>query len=386
MSPLCASDTLATAEAMRRVGCKVDLNEERLIISPPTGGYIKDIGLINCGNSGTTMRLLAGFMTGNGIQGVLSGDRSLLGRPMGRIIDPLNQMGGAIVGTAGGTRAPLHIGHSVPVCISHTNTISSAQIKSAQLIASIRVGTTILEPSRSRDHTERMLRTMGATINVGLTGPITMAPTVNLCALNQIIPADFSSAAFWIVAATIVPGSDLTLPRVGLNPTRTGLIDILRAMGASIEVTYVDDTMEPFGTIRVRSAELHGVDVSGDLSLRAIDEIPVLMVAASVAKGSSTISDVAELRVKESDRLDRMTQMLCGMGAVIEQRADGVLIEGGDLIGGNEVDGRGDHRLGMSALVAGLVAQQGVSLLGAEDIATSYPKFAQTLKEVTCTR
>ena len=384
-APLCAADTQATAAAMRKVGCVVDMDETRLVVSPPPSGFVQDIGVVNCGNSGTTMRLLAGFMTGNGIQGTLLGDDSLMGRPMGRVIHPLNKMGGTVVGSSENSRAPLQIGRGVPRCVSHDNTISSAQLKSAQLIASLWVGTKIKEPRRSRDHTERMLGAMGASISVDVDGVITLAPSVRLNALHQVIPGDFSSAAFWIVAATIVPGSDLILPRVGLNPTRTGLLDILLSMGADIVLSQVESVSEPYGTIRVRSASLKAVDVAGELSLRALDEIPILMVAMSAAKGVSRISDVAELRVKESDRLDRMTQILGAMGAKIEQSPDGVVVTGGDLIGGQTVDSAGDHRLGMSALIAGLIAKKGVSLIGAEDIATSYPTFVQTLERLTCT-
>lgn len=351
---------------------------------------------IDCGNSATTLRLLAGAITGAGITATLDGSYGLRRRPMDRIVEPMRKMGAVIKTTPGGI-APLTIqeraeGQKLKP-LTYDLPVASAQVKSCLLLAALGAeGTTVLnEPGPSRDHTERMLSSMGVLVKsyeveahntirymVELTPP---NPLV-LNPLNMSLPADPSAAAFLIVAALIVPGSSLTLTGVCLNPTRTGLLDALQAMGADISVANQHDSGgELVGDLVVNYSELQGTKVDGTLVVRMIDEFPIFAIAAALAKGTTVVHEAHELRLKESDRIAMLAAELRVLGVEIEEHPDGFTIHGGELRGGT-VESHGDHRLAMSLAVAGLAAKSPVTVQHADCTAESFPSFAETLKKL----
>ncbi len=354
---------------------------------------------IDCGNSGTTMRLLAGAFAAAGVKATLDGSTGLRKRPMDRLVEPLQSMGAPIqAGPQGG--APLSLA-SRPVseplkAIDYTLPVASAQVKSALLLAGLAAdGTTILrEPGPSRDHTERMLRSMGVAVDSGIdsygayatiltrAGKIDRSSTLNLQPLNMRLPCDISSAAFLISAALITPGSELTIQGVGLNPTRTGLIEALQAMGADLKVMQgPEQGGEPYGDLLVRYSPLHGCEISGDLVVRMIDEFPVFAIVAAYADGPSVVRDAQELRYKESDRIGVLCGELRKLGVEVEEMQDGFVMHGGRPLQGGMVDPHGDHRLAMSLAVAGLAALGPVLIQGAEIIHESFPEFVPILNE-----
>ncbi len=344
--------------------------------------------VIDCGNSGTTIRLATGMLCGalpDDSMAVLTGDSSLRRRPMGRVAEPLGRMGARIDGRDGGRLAPLVV-HGGPLeRVEHRLSIASAQVKSSILLGAKRCGTSVAEPRQSRDHTERFLRAMGAPLTE-VDGTLVLEPSAP-GAWNPVdvaVPGDVSSAAFWLVAASLVPGSELTLPGVGLNPTRTGVVDALRAMGADLSVETDDSGVEPLGTLHVRGSELVGARIDGALALRSLDELPVLAVAAACASGETVIADAAELRVKESDRIQRVVAGLRALGAEVEERPDGMVLGGGGFQAERPavVDADGDHRLAMAFAVAGLVSRAGVEIHNADAVQTSYPSFFDDLNRV----
>jgi 3-phosphoshikimate 1-carboxyvinyltransferase len=332
---------------------------------------------IDCQNSGTTMRLLAGVLAGRPFTSRLDGDPSLRRRPMRRVIEPLARMGAAIVAEGGEGRAPLRIdGHPLHGAV-HALTVASAQVKSALLLAGLQAQgeTRVEEPARSRDHTERLLPHFGARVDRDGRALVVRGPQA-LTAATVTLPGDFSAAAFLIVAALLVPGSELRLADVGVNPTRTGLLDVLAAMGATVEHEPAASTdAEPRATLVVRSAELHGVPIGGELLLRTIDEFPIVCIAAARAAGRTELRDAAELRVKESDRIATMAAMLRALGVDVEELPDGLAIEGPADLRGATIDPRGDHRVAMAAAVAGLVSRAPVTITGAECAEVSFPGF-----------
>lgn len=360
-------------------------------VTPDSGGYRIDVperlhepsDVVDCGNSGTTMRLGAGVVAQIDGLTVLTGDHSLRRRPMGRIVEPLMSMGATIDGRQGRSLAPLVVRGGELRPVSHDLSIASAQVKSAILLGGRSCGARVREPRRSRDHTERFLRAMGAELREEPDGELVLDPST-WHAVDVRVPGDISSAAFWLVAASLVPGSELELPSVGLNPSRTGALDVLRKMGAEFTVSEPLDEVEPQGLITVRSAELHGIRIAGDLALRSLDELPVLAVAAVMAQGETVIADAAELRVKESDRIARIAMGLRELGAEIEERPDGMVIAGGGFHGRSRatLDANGDHRLAMAFSVAGLLAPTGVRILHADAVRTSYPGFFSELRRV----
>jgi 3-phosphoshikimate 1-carboxyvinyltransferase len=352
-----------------------------------------------CGNSGTTMRLLTGAVAASGLHAILDGSPGLRKRPMKRIVQPLQAMGVPIQASSTNT-APLEIaarpeGRRLQA-LDYTLPVASAQVKSCLLLAALDAegSTTLREPGPSRDHTENMLRGMGVSISksqipAGDTGEsyyqsrISPADTLSLSPLNFTIPGDISSAAFLIVAAAITPGSDIKLSNVGLNPTRTGLVDVLQRMGADIQITNVcKNHGEPMGDLRVRSVPLHGTRVSGSLVVRAIDEIPVLAIAAAFARGQTVVAQAEELRHKESNRIGDLCQELKRLGIEIEETQDGFVIQGGREVHGGVVSPHGDHRLAMSLAIAGLVSSTPVSIDGPEIITESFPGFRASLSEL----
>lgn len=320
---------------------------------------------VYCGNSGTTFRLLAGALVATGTAAVLDGSDGLRRRPMDRIAEPLRLMGAAIDTTDG--HAPLTIRPAPLHGITYHVPVASAQVLSCLQLAALGAGTPCVftTPGPVRDHTERMLREMG--------GRPPFKP------LRGVLPGDLSSAAFLLVAAAIVPGSRVTLTHVGLNPTRTGILDILSAMGARIVRTHVAETFgEPVGDLTLEAAPLHGVDVSGDLVVRTIDEFPALAVAAACADGITTVRDATELRYKESDRIAALVSQLSALGVEISETPDGFAIRGGTLRGGT-VRAGGDHRLAMSMALCGLVAPDPVLVEDAEILTESFPSFVPSL-------
>jgi 3-phosphoshikimate 1-carboxyvinyltransferase len=352
-----------------------------------------------CGNSATTLRLLAGALAASGTPAVLTGSAGLSRRPMGRIVLPLRQMGVPINGVKSSTgeeTAPLEISARSSTQrldpIQHTLSIASAQVKSCLLLAALAAGqpSVIEEPGPSRDHTERMLRSMGVQLasqpivqdgrtsyQVVLTPPNGRA----LTPLNTTLPGDFSSAAFLIVAALITPGSEITLQRVGLNPLRTGLLDALLSMSADIQITSQSEQGgEPVGDLIIRHSRLHGTQVAGDLVVRMIDEFPIFTVAAAYANGWTEVRDAVELRHKESDRISMLSTELRTLGVDVTETSDGFLLHGGQPLKGGSVHPHGDHRLAMSLAVAGLAAQQPVTVQDADIFTESFPGFTDILR------
>jgi 3-phosphoshikimate 1-carboxyvinyltransferase len=331
------------------------------------------------------MRLLAGILAGQAFSSILTGDQQLLGRPMRRISEPLCRMGAEIATTDG--HAPLRI-HGRPLHgHDHSLHVASAQVKSALLLAGLDADgpTTVRQPGQARDHTERMLRAMGAAIEVdGLV--VTLSATASLSPLTTTIPGDISSAAFLLVAAALVPGSDVTVLGVGLNPTRAGLLDVLQEMGAEISSSNERESgNEPLADVTVRSSSLRGVAVGGDTVVRMIDEFPALAVAATQAHGATVVRNAAELRVKETDRIATVVRELGAMGAHIEPLPDGFVVQGPTPLRGAVVDSHGDHRLAMALAVAGVAADGDVVVQGAECIADSFPGFEELMRELGAT-
>lgn len=373
-------DTRATAAAFAGMGVHIQTPSpsQRIVHGVGLHGLQAPAASIDCGNAGTGMRLLAGLLAGQRFDSVLVGDASLSRRPMGRVIDPLARMGALIDAEPGGL-PPLRIrGGGALRGVRHALPVASAQVKSALLLAGLYAGGEIevREIHPTRDYSERMLAAFGWPIAFG-EGWARLSGGHRLRATDVCVPADFSSAAFFLVAASLVPGSDLVLRAVGLNPRRTGLLSALRLMGADIvEQERREQGGELVADLRVRHAPLHGVDLPPALVPDMIDEFPALFVAAAAAQGTTRISGAAELRVKESDRLAAMARGLEALGIAVTERADGADIEGG-AIGTGRVDSRGDHRIAMSFAVAGLVAGGPVRIADCANVATSFPGFLE---------
>lgn len=378
-----AEDCLSTLRCLRALGVSIDDRGNDLEIQ---GNALREPEeILDVGNSGTTMRLLAGVLAGHAFHSVLTGDASVRGRPMDRVADPLRRMGARISGRQAGRLAPLAIDGGGLRGIAYATPVASAQVKSAVLFAGLFAEgeTAVQEPSQSRDHTERMLRGFGAEVmREGLT--TRLRGPQGLLGAEVRVPGDLSSAAFLLVAAALVSGSELAVADVGLNPTRTGVLDVLRMMGADVVVRDLkEEGGEPVGTVAVRASRLHGVVIGGDLIPRAIDELPVLAVAASLAEGETVIRDAAELRVKESDRVEALARELGRLGARIEPQPDGLAIVGMRRLRGGPVRSGGDHRIAMALAVAGLCADGPVTIDDPACIETSFPGFADVLRRAT---
>jgi 3-phosphoshikimate 1-carboxyvinyltransferase len=397
-----AGVTQAMLAALSALNVEWSLEDSALIVNGKgRTGLRTPSAPIYCGHSATTMRLLAGALAGANISCVLDGSESLCARPMRRIVDPLSELGVQIECTPEGT-APLIL-HALPLSerpqsIEINLPTASAQVKSAVLLAALNAqGRIILrEPGPSRDHTERMLKGMGAPVSFGdREGEILIeAHDGSLKPLRTAIPGDISSAAFLIVAAIIIPGSDLVLRNLGLNPTRTGILDALLAMGAKIEISPypqdIDRLGEPRGDVHVRHSELHAVDIQGPLVVRMIDEFPAFSIAAAFAHGETRVRDAVELRHKESDRIKALSAELKRIGVRIEEQDDGFKIQGGKTIPGGEMaQSYHDHRLAMAMGIAGLAAEKPITIRNAEIIAQSFPGFTHQIGQlggeiVTC--
>ncbi len=379
-----AGDCLSTLGCLRALGVSIEEDGPRVLVHGAGLRWRAPAGPLDAGNSGTTMRLLAGILSGQSFTAELTGDASLRARPMDRIVEPLSQMGARIVALGGGGRhPPLRITGGPLRGISYTLPVPSAQVKSAVLLAGLFADgeTTVIEPVPSRDHTERMLEWFGGRVTRRAGGISVTAG--ELRGRDVSVPGDISSGAFLLAAAAAQPGSDVVVDDVGLNPTRTGVLDVLRAMGA--EVLVRNSTArggEPVGTVQVRGRTLHGVAIAGETIPRVIDELPVLCIVAAAARGETTIADAAELRVKESDRIGTMAAGLRALGITVHEHPDGLTINGGRLRGGH-VRSEGDHRVAMAFAVAGLLADAPVTVDGAEAIAVSFPEFVDAMRAVT---
>ncbi len=378
-------DNMSTMHAFRAMG--VDIADDGTTIEITGRGLhgLKEPGdVLDCGNSGTTIRLITGLLSGQSFFSVVTGDQYLRKRPMKRVVDPLSRMGARIAGRNGGTLAPLAINGGGLKAISYQSPVSSAQIKSSIMLAALYADgeTTVTEPSLSRDHSERMFRYFGASLDV-LNNGVTVRGGVELTAREVTVPGDISSAAFFIVAALITPSSELLIRNVGVNPSRTGVIDILQAMGGDIQlVDPCDVSGEPVADILVRSSRLKGIEISGSVVPRAIDEFPAICVAAARAEGITTIRDARELRVKETDRITAIAVNLRTLGIDVNETDDGMDITGSDRLLGGSVDSCGDHRIAMSMSIAALVATSAITVSDIGCVATSFPTFFPLLKEV----
>lgn len=382
---LAAEDCLRTIVAFQGLGVEITRDKESLSILG--GGFhsLKESeDVIDLGNSGTGIRLLAGVLAGQEFFSILTGDHSLRQRPMRRVVEPLRQMGAFIQGRQGGNLAPLAIlGRSLNG-IQYDLPIPSAQVKSALLLAGLNASgkTTIHELAKSRDHTERLLRYFGVEVEeqglaVSVKGPVALQGR------EVQVPGDISSAAFLMVAASVVKGSQVTLLEVGMNPTRTGILEILLEMGADIKVENPRELCgEPVADITVQSGSLKGVMIKGEKTLRALDEFPILCVAGALGSGETVIMDAKELRVKESDRIAVMVQELTRMGVQIEEFPDGVRIVGKGRLQGAVCDSHGDHRVALALSVAGLVAKGETVVRNTECIETSFPGFYSFLESL----
>ncbi len=374
------ADTRATAAIFAQLGVRMEAPSmsRRLVHGVGLHGLRAPAQALDCGNAGTGMRLLAGLLAGQAFDSVLVGDASLSQRPMRRVVEPLAAMGARIDTAAGGT-APLRIhGGQRLQGGDHILPVASAQVKSSLLLAGLYAdgATRVREPHPTRDYTERMLEAFGVQVGVE-DGWIRLQPAPALHSPGRIeVPGDFSSAAFFLVAASVLPGSDLLIENVGINPRRTGLFDTLLDMGADIALLDPRQSgAEPVADLRVRHAPLRGVDVPPARVPDMIDEFPALFVAAVMASGTTRIAGAEELRVKESDRIAVMVRALSALGANIIERADGALIEGGASLRGGEVDSAGDHRIAMSMAVAAQLAQAPVTITDCANVGTSFPGF-----------
>jgi len=378
-------DNMATLNAMRAMGIKIEDDGSVLKIhGAGLHGLSEPEDIVDCGNSGTSIRLLTGLLAGQSFFTVLTGDRYLRKRPMKRVVTPLAAMGAKIAGRAGGEKAPLAITGSQLSGVAYDSPVSSAQVKSAILLAGLYADgeTVVTEPHLSRDHSERMLHHFGADIEAAGT-VVRIRGGRELTAREIVVPGDISSAAFFMVAGLIVPCSELLIAGVGVNPTRTGIIDILTMMGGKISLLNLREVSgEPVADILVRTSALQGIDISGDLVPRAIDEFPVIAVAAAAAKGRTTIRDARELRVKETDRIRAMAENLRLAGVRVDEAADGMTVYGTEKFTAFHADSCGDHRIAMSMLVAALVADKPCTVDDTECIATSFPNFFSLLEQV----
>lgn len=377
-------DSLGTLQAFRDMGVKIEGPVDGKVTVHGLGlrGLKKPAKDIDLGNSGTSMRLMAGILSGQSFDVILTGDNSLSKRPMGRVITPLSQMGAVIESRDG--KPPLIIrGGKKLKAVHYDMPMASAQVKSCVLLAGLYAEgeTSVTEPEVTRDHTERMLRGFGYDVKTS-GSTVSLRGGGKLKATHIDVPADISSAAFFLVAASITPGSDMTLTHVGVNPTRTGVIDILKLMGANLELLNEREVGgEPVADIRVRYAELNGINIPAHLVPLAIDEFPVLFVAAACAKGLTVLTGAEELRVKESDRIQVMADGLNTLGISATPTPDGIIIEGGKL-GSGTVESHDDHRISMSFSVASLRASGPIRINNCNNVATSFPNFVELAKQV----
>ncbi len=380
------ADCLSTISCFQAMGVPIENDSHRVLIhGVGLHGLHQPTHMLDVGNSGTTTRLISGILAGQSFSTTLNGDASIQKRPMKRIIDPLTQMGARISSLQQNDCAPLSIRGGGLRGISYQSPVASAQVKSCVLLAGLYADgrTSVTEPALSRDHTERMLRGFGAQVETsGLTAAVDPEP--HLFGQKIAVPGDISSAAYWIAAALAVPNSELLLKNVGINPTRDGMLRVAEAMGA--DITYENKKTvsgEPVCDLIVKSSSLHGVTIEGDLIPTLIDEIPVIAVLACFAKGTTIIRDAAELKVKESNRIDTVVSALQAMGADAIATHDGMIIHGGRTLHGAVIDSHLDHRIAMSFAIAGLMCQEPTTILHADSVVISYPDFYESLGRIS---
>ena len=382
-----AEDPMSTLNAFRALGLDIDDSREEIIIrGKGIRGLREPHNVIDCGNSGTTIRMLSGVLAGNPFFSVLNGDASLRSRPMGRVITPLSRMGANILGRADNKYPPLAIKGKPLQAIRYILPVASAQVKSAVILAGLYADgeTEITEPAKSRDHTERMLPAFGAEITTeGLRTVIKGNPEMQ--GRDTYVPGDFSSAAFFIVGALLIKDSDVTIHGVGINPTRTGLLNALKAMGADIEVQNIREVSgEPVADIHCSSSgELNAISLTEEDIPSLIDEFPILCVAATQAKGVTSVRGAKELRVKESDRIKSMATELRKMGAEVEEFEDGLSIRGKSVLQGGDIESYGDHRIAMAMSIAGLIAEGTTTIQGISSVNISFPGFFDIVRRLT---
>ncbi|MGG1631296.1 3-phosphoshikimate 1-carboxyvinyltransferase [Rossellomorea sp. NRS-1567] len=381
---LMGEDCLSTIECFRKLGVDIRVTDEEVIVSGEGWDHLSEPqDILDVGNSGTTTRLIMGILAGRPFHSILIGDDSIAKRPMKRVTEPLKKFGTKIDGRSEGNYTPLSIRGGDLKGIKYTLPVASAQVKSALLLAGLQAeGTTeIQEPEKTRNHTEKMIIEFGGHIErhgdtIKVKGGQVLKGT------EVYVPGDISSAAFFMVAAAIVPNSRVLLKNVGLNETRVGIVEVMKKMGASIEIMESSKTGEPIGDILVESSDLTGIEIGGDLIPSLIDEIPVIALLASQAKGKTIIKDAQELKVKETNRIDAIVQELGNLGADIQGTEDGMIIEGKIPLHGGEVHSWGDHRIGMTLAVASLITNSDVILEGADAVNISYPTFFEHINKL----
>ncbi|MFO1444615.1 3-phosphoshikimate 1-carboxyvinyltransferase [Bacillus sp. Bva_UNVM-123] len=378
---LLGEDCLSTIDCFRKLGVMIDRDEEKVIIyGNGLEGLHEPQEILDVGNSGTTIRLLLGILAGRAFHNVLIGDESIGKRPMTRVTKPLQQMGATIHGRRNGEYTPLSIQGGDLKSIEYELPVASAQVKSSILFAGIQANgiTTVIEPAKTRDHTERMIRKFGGHIEVdGLT--LRISGNQHLVGTDIHVPGDISSAAFFLVAGAIVQDSEIILRNVGLNPTRTGILDVMERMGADLTIINKQDSFEPYGDIRIKTSSLKGITIEGNLIPRLIDEIPIIALLATQAEGVTVIKDAEELKVKETNRIDTVVAELKKLGANIEPTDDGMIIRGKTTLTGGNVSSHGDHRIGMMLAISAAICKADVFLEKEESIYVSYPSFFEHL-------
>lgn len=382
---LLGQDCLSTLACLKTLGVEWERRDAEVWIrGRGFENWHEPQDILDVGNSGTTMRLMLGVLAGCPFSATLTGDSSIRSRPMARVTLPLQEMGARILGRQEGKYAPLTIQGGLLQGIQFRSPVASAQVKSAILLAGLRAKgeTMVTEPCLSRDHTERMLRGFGVDLkSEGRTAKVRGGAA--LSGQEVAVPGDISSAAFFLVLGTLIPQGELLIKNVGMNPTRTGILDALWQMGADIQVEEErEECGEPRANLRVRPAQLHGIEIQGEMIPKLIDEVPVLAVAASLAQGETVIRDAAELRVKETDRIQTVVQGLQALGANARELPDGLRIQGAKSLRGGAAHSHGDHRLAMAWVVAGLLAEEGISLQGIEAAEVSFPNFLELIHEI----
>lgn len=381
------ADCLSTISCFERMGVSIENRGERvLVFGNGMHGLKEPDGVLDCGNSGTTTRLLSGLLSAQPFCVTLTGDESIRKRPMKRIITPLSQMGASIKSVNDNGCAPLFIEGQRLHGISYQSPVASAQVKSAVLLAGLYAEgeTRVTEPYLSRNHSELMLAHFGADVRTEGTTAV-LRPARELFGQKISVPGDISSAAFFIAAALMVPGSELLIRNVGINPTRDGILTVCRSMGADIEILNPSaGSGEPVADLLVRHSSLHGTEIGGAVIPTLIDELPVIAAMACLADGKTVIRDAAELKVKESNRIAVMTEGLSAMGARVEETADGMIIHGGSPLHGAVIDSRKDHRIAMTFAVTALAASGQTEILDADCVSISYPGFYGDLKRLCC--
>lgn len=380
-----SDDCLSTIDCFQKLGVEISIKGETVSInSEGIINWKEPDEILYTGNSGTTTRLMLGILAGSSVSSVLIGDESIQKRPMRRVTDPLKLMGANLIGRENGQFTPIAVEGTKLQAIHYTMPVASAQVKSAILLAALNAEgeTVVKEMETSRDHTEKMLKHFGATIAVD-DKLIRLQGGQKLTGSHVVVPGDISSAAFFLVAGAIVPNSNLTLTNVGLNPTRTGIMDVLQAMGASYTVNDSDNSShEEMGTIEIESSALSGIEIGGELIPRLIDEIPIIALLATQASGKTVIKNAEELKVKETNRIDAVVNELKKLGANITATNDGMIIEGPTTLHGGDLITYGDHRIGMMAAVASLITTEPVTIDNPGCIAVSYPRFFEDISSI----